>query len=125
MTGAWQRGLHVTHYGGIHLDPEKDRDWVIRRLSDRTAPLADRETMLYAARIDLLRQSDDVRAVTEGLKTYVDDAPTLIAVIDKRLAPSPDQERMRQFAEEDARRKREREKKESKARASWVKFWKE
>jgi hypothetical protein len=125
QTDAWHRVFHVSHYGGIHLDPEKDRDWVMRRLSDSTVPLADREMMLYAAMIDLLRQSDDVRAVTEGLKTYVDDAPTLIAVIDKRLAPSPDQKRMRQFAEEDARRKREREKKESKARASWVKFWKE
>jgi hypothetical protein len=125
QTDVWHRVFHVSHYGGIHLDPEKDRDWVIRRLSDRTAPLADREMMLYAAMIDLLRQGDDVRAVTKGLKTYVADAPALIAVIDNRLAPSPDQERMRQFEEEDARRKREREKKESKARASWVKFWKE
>jgi hypothetical protein len=122
---AWHRVFHVSHYGGIHLDPEKDRDWVMRRLSDTAGPLADREMMLYAAMIDLLRQGDDVRAITEGLKTYVDDDPTLIAVIDKRLAPSPDQERIRQFEEEDARRKREREKKESKARASWVKFWKE
>lgn len=125
QTDAWNRFFHVSHYGGIRLDPEKDREWVIRRLSDRTAPVADREMMLYAAMIDLLRQGDDVRAITEGLKTYVKDAPTLIAVIDKRLAPSPDQERNRQYEEEEARRKREREKKESKARASWVKFWKE
>lgn len=125
QTDAWNRTFHVSHYGGIRLDPEKDRAWVIRRLSDRTAPLADREMMLYAAMIDVLRQGDNVRAITESLKTYVEDAPTLIAVIDKRLAPSPDQERLRQFEEEEARRKREREKKESKARASWVKFWKE
>jgi hypothetical protein len=124
QTDAWHRVFHVSHYGGIHLDPEKDRDWVIRRLSDRTAPLADREMMLYSAMIDLLRQGDDVRAFTEGLKAYVADAPALMAVIDNRLAPSPDQERMRQFGEEDARRKREREKKESKARESWVKFGK-
>ncbi|MEN3353090.1 MAG: hypothetical protein V7640_1248, partial [Betaproteobacteria bacterium] len=125
QTDAWHRVFHVSHYGGIRLDPEKDRDWVMRRLSDRTAPLADREMMLYAAMIDLLRQGDDVRDVTEGLKTYVDDAPTLIAVIDNRLAPSSNQEQMRRFEEEDARRKRETEKKDSKARASWVKFWNE
>jgi hypothetical protein len=122
---AWNRTFHISHYGGIRLDPAKDRAWVIGRLSDRAAPLAHREIMLYAAMIDLLRQGDDVRAIIEGLKAYVEDAPALIAVIDKRLAPSPDQERMRQFEEEEARRKRERERKESKARASWVKFWKE
>jgi hypothetical protein len=122
---AWHRVFHISHYGGIHLDAQKDRDWTIRRLSDKAAPLADREMMLYAAMIDLLRPGDDARAVTEGLRIYVADAPTLISIIDNRLAPSPNQEQMRRLEEESARRKREAEKKESKARASWAKFWKE
>jgi hypothetical protein len=125
QTDAWHRVFHVSHYGGIHLDPQKDRDWIIRRLSDQAAPLADREMMLYAAMIDLLRPGDDVRAVTEGLRFYVSDASTLISIIDNRLAPSPNQEQMRRLEEESARRKREAEKKESKARASWAKFWRE
>src|SRR5882724_2148359 len=122
QTDAWHRVFHISHYGGIHLDP---RDWIIRRLSDKSAPLADREMMLNAVMIDLMRPSDDVRAITQGFRVYVADAPTLISIIDNRLAPSPNQEQMRRLAEEDARRKREAERKESKARASWAKFWKE
>jgi hypothetical protein len=125
QTDAWHRVFHVSHHGGINLDPEKDRDWAIRRLSDTTASLPDREMMLYAAMIDLLRQGDDVRGITEGLKAHVADAPTLINIIDNRLKPSPDDEQMRQLEEESARRKSKAEKEESKARASWVKFWKE
>lgn len=125
QTDAWHRVFHISHYGGIHLDPQKDRDWIIRRLSDKSVAIPDREMMLNAAMIDLMRPGDDVRAITEGLRVYVADAPTLISIIDNRLAPSPNQEQMRRLAEEDARRKREAEKKESKARASWAKFWKE
>jgi hypothetical protein len=79
---------------------------------------------LYAAMIDLLRPGDDVRAVTESLKVYVADAPSLITIIENRLKPSPNDEQMRQMAEEDARRKRKSEREQTKARASWVKFWK-
>lgn len=125
QTDAWHRVFHISHYGGIHLDPQKDRDWIIRRLSDKAAPLQDREMMLNAAMIDLLRPGDDVRAITEGLRVHVADAPALISIIDDRLAPSPNQEQMRRLEEESARRKREAEKNESKARASWAKFWKE
>ena len=81
--------------------------------------------MLYAAMIDLLRQGDDVTAVTEGLKEAVSQmrqalSPSSTIV----LKPSPSQEQLRQMEEESARRKRQTEKKETKARASWVKFWK-
>lgn len=125
QTDAWHRVFHISHYGGIHLDPQKDRDWIIRRLSDKAAPLQDREMMLNAAMIDLLRPGDDVRAITEGLRVHVADAPALISIIDTRLAPSPNHEQMRRLEEESARRKREAERKETKARASWAKFWKE
>lgn len=125
QTDAWHRVFYISHYGGIHLDPQKDRDWIIRRLSDTAAPLLNREMMLNAAMIDLMRPGDDVRTITEGLKVHVADSPALISIVNNRLAPSPNEEQMRRLAEEDARRKREAEKKESKARASWAKFWKE
>jgi hypothetical protein len=122
---AWNRVFNLSHHGGIRLNPKKDRDWIIRRLSDTAASLADREMMLYAAMIELIRPGDDVRAITEGLKAYVADAPPLMTIIDNRLKPAPDNEKTLQLQEESARRKREAEKEESKARASWVKFWKE
>jgi hypothetical protein len=77
--------------------------------------------MLYVAMIDLLRPGDDVRAVTESLKVYVANAPSLITIIENRLKPSPNDEQMRQMAEEDARRKRKSEREQTKARASWGK----
>lgn len=125
QTDAWHRVFQISHYGGINLNPQKDRDWIIRRLSDMAAPLPDREMMLNAAMIDLMRPGDDVRAITEGLRGHVADSPALISIVDNRLAPSPNEQQMRRLAEEDARRKREAERKESRARASWAAFWKE
>jgi hypothetical protein len=120
---AWGRVSHLSHYGGIRLDPDKDWDWVIRRLSDKAIALPEREMMLYAAMIELWRPGGDVTTVLEGLKAYVADAPPLLVIIENRLKPDPGSEELRRLEQEHARHQREAQRRDAKARASWIEFW--
>lgn len=125
VNDAGHRVFHLNHYGGIRLNPEKDRPWVMRRLADKDNSVTEREMMLYAAMIELLRPGDDVMKVYEGLKPVVADCPPLLTIIEDRMKPARDSEETRRLEEKRARRKRETEDEDEKARTSWVKFWRE
>jgi hypothetical protein len=122
---AWGRVFHLSHYGGIRLNAEKDRAWVMRRLADKGNSADEREMMLYAAMIELLRPGDELLKVLESLKPYVADAPPLLAIIESRMKPALGSEELRRVEEESARRKLESEDKDGKARTSWIEFWRE
>ncbi|MGA7451751.1 MAG: hypothetical protein WBW73_10940, partial [Rhodoplanes sp.] len=116
VVDPWHRLVHLSHHGGIRLHPDKDRAWVMKRLSDTAAPRAEREVMLQAA-IELLRPRDDPQKILEGLKTHVADDTALLGTIEAMMKPGRENEELR-------RPKREnRESKQAKARASWVNFW--
>jgi hypothetical protein len=122
---AWHRVFRLSHYGGIRLNPEKDRDWVLRRLADKNNPIAEREMMLWAAMFELGRPGDDVMKALEGLKVYVADCPSLLTIIENRIQPAPENEELRRLEKQDAKRKRQTESEAAKARASWINFWQE
>jgi hypothetical protein len=122
---AWQRVFLLGHHGGIHLDAEKDRAWVIRRLADKTKSVAEREMMLWAAMIQVSPSGDSHIKILEDLKPYVADAQALLTIIEERLKPSPDNEEARRLEEQSENYKRQRESQDAEAHASWVKFWKE
>jgi hypothetical protein len=122
---AWDRVFHLSHYGGIRLNPEKDRDWVLKRLADMGGAAGEREMMLHAAMIELLRPGEDPIKVLESLKPYVADAPALQTIIESRMKPAPGSEELRRFDEESRRRKQESQDKQAQARTSWVDFWRE
>jgi len=122
---AWQRVFLLSHYGGICLDVEKDRAWVIRRLADKTKSIAEREMMLWAAMIQVTPSGDSHIKVLEDLKPYVADAPALLTIIEDRLKPSPGNEESRRLEEQSEKYKQEKESKNAQAHASWVKFWRE
>lgn len=122
---AWSRVFYLSRYGGIRLNPEKDRAWVLRRLGDKTNSVVEREMMLHAAMIELHQPGDDVRKTHEDLKPYVADSPPLLAIIENRLKPSPASEEMRRMEEEHAKSRKQSENRDKRARASWRRFWRE
>ena len=122
---AWGRVFHLSHYGGIRLNAKIDYGWVIRRLSDRGKATDEREMMLYAAMIELLRPEDNILEVLERLKACVADSGPLLAIIANRMKPAQVNEELRRLEEESARAKLESESDDAKAHASWTEFWRE
>jgi len=125
MTDAWHRVFWISHHGGIRLSPDKDREWVFRRLSDPSGTELQREMMLYAAMIDLARQGDDPLKHLEELKVHVADSPALLSIINARMKPPEGSEQLRKMQEENAKREEQRKQKDAEARSSWIKFWRE
>ena len=116
VVDPWHRLVHLSHHGGIRLHPDKDRAWVMKRLSDTAAPRTEREVMLQAA-IELLRPRDDPQKILEGLKTHVADDTALLGTIEAMMKPGRENEELRRP------KRKNRESKQAKARASWVNFW--
>lgn len=108
---------------GMHLGTN-DADWVLASLADRGRSADDRAMMLEAA----IRIRDDNVEWTEhlaSLKPYVADLPDLIERLDLHAQPQkPSPEELR-WQREDAKRQKHDERRDAKAHASWVLFWRE
>jgi hypothetical protein len=122
---AWNRVYDLSHSGGIQLDAEKDGAWIRRRLSDPKEPIDQREMMLWAEMALVSRGEPDYRKFLEGLKLFVADAPGLIAIVENRLKPLEGDAKFRKMEAEYQKRVKQEERKDAKAHASWVKFWRE
>ncbi len=122
---AWARVFMLSHYGGIRLTWEKDRDWIVCGLSDTQRAVFEREMLLWAGMIEVLPPGEDVRKSYDDLKRQVVDAPELVAIIEDRLKPVPVSKGLKRLEDENRRRQRKSERDHEKARASWVSFWKE
>ena len=85
MEDAWNRVFALSHDGGIHLNTEKDLEWVLRRLADKSRPIGEREMMLWAAMIDVRNDAEPHLQALAALKPYVADAASLLAIIENRL----------------------------------------
>lgn len=122
---AWHRVYDLSQYGGIQLNDAQDAAWVRRRLSDASEPLDSREMMLWAEMALLNRDAPDHRLLLEGLRPLVADATTLAAIIDNRLKPSADSTQLRRMDAEHQKRRQHSDRRDAKAHASWVMFWRE
>ena len=124
MEDAWNRVFALSHDGGIHLNTEKDREWVLRRLADKSRPIGEREMMLWAAMIDVRNDAEPHLQALAALKPYVADAASLLAIIENRLKQTGENE-IRRLESQIRRDQRKAENCDAKAHASWVKFWNE
>lgn len=122
---AWQRTSECSQCGGIQLTDEKDALWVRKRLADTKEPLEHREMMLWAEMQLLNRDAADHRELLEHLKSFVSDAPSLVTIIDSRLKPPDGYAEFRRMEAANAKRAKHEKRKEAKAHASWVMFWRE
>ena len=116
----WRRLAEVIlNDGPVELRAERDLDWIKEALSDMARSTDDRAMLLVAAM--RLTPNRDV----SGLKQLVADQPDLIATIDERLKPSKHDKDLERWEKKGAEHEKERERRASEARDSWVKFWRE
>jgi hypothetical protein len=125
LQDAWHRVCDLFRHGGIQLNDEKDAAWVRKRLADSKEPVEHREMMLWTEMVLINRSAADHRALLESLKPFVADAPSLMAIIENRLKPQDGQAESRRMEAASARRAKHHQRRDAKAHASWVMFWRE
>lgn len=121
---AFKRYYRVAgHDGTIVPDPALDAGWLTTRLSDRSIPTDQRAVALEA----LIRTRGDAtwQDHLAALRLHVSDVPGLVAVLDELARPRKQRAGMAKWERQDAKRKKQRERRDAKARASWMAFWKE
>jgi hypothetical protein len=133
---AFVEGLHVqedprwrlfeaSYHGPLTLSFEQDGSWVVRILSDRNRPLAERAMMLDASMRGIWDGKGDLRSYIESLRKHVADAPVLLGQIEEYLKPrSIDPEHAKLEAKIEHRRKVAKQR-DAKRHADWVAFWQE
>lgn len=124
QTDPFKRYARLAFHGAaMHLGAI-DAGWVLASLADRGRSADDRAMMLEAAiriREDNVEWSDHLAT----LKPHVADLPDLLEHLDQLSQPrKPDAEEQR-WQREDAKRQKHDERRDAKAHASWVMFWRE
>ena len=121
----WRRLAEVIlNDGPVELRAERDLDWIKEALGD-VARLGNDRAMLLEAAMRLTPCGEEWRDQVSGLKELVADQPNLIATIDERLRPSKHDNELERWKNEKAEQERERDRRDAKARDSWIKFWHE
>lgn len=121
---AFNRYYRVAgHDGTIVPDLALDAEWLTARLSDSSIPTDQRAVVLEA----LIRMPGDATREEHlaALRTLVSDLPDLVAVLDELAKPRKQSAVVAKWEREDVKRKRQQERRDAKARASWMAFWKE
>ncbi len=119
-----RRFAEASFQGPIDLNRERDSRWVTAALSDLARPLPERTMMLEAA-IRLWNGEGDPIDHLRRLQPLVADASDLVSILEQRqqpAVPNPDLQRMEKEA---AKRRKQVERRDAKAHASWVQFWRE
>lgn len=121
-TDIWHRVYEAADRSGLRLTAEKDATWIRKCLADKNASLEQREMMLW---VEMTALMQGAKSSLNELRPFVADAPRLAQIIDNRLKPSKTDEDIKRM---EARRVADRtkyEKRDAKAHASWVEFWRE
>lgn len=113
----------ASHDGTVVPESSRDSGWLTALLSDQARPAGLRAMVLEA----LIRMRDDRpwEDHLAALKVHVADLPDLVSKLDELAKPRKSRPSMEKWEKEDAKRKRQQTRREAKARASWMAFWKE
>ncbi len=121
---AFKRYARLAFHGSaMHLFAA-DAVWVIALLADRGRPADFRAMMLEAA----LRMRADSVAWDDylaGLRPHVADLPELANRLDELAKPQRCDLEEERWIREEAKRQEQKERRDAKAHASWVMFWRE
>lgn len=121
----WKRLWEITsHDGPIELLAERDLMWVKEALGNTNRAANDRAMLLEAA-ISLPPNREHWRDHMLGLKPLVADQPGLLVSIDEHLKPSKYVKEHKRWEKKEAKRKKQRERRAAKNRASWILFWRQ
>ena len=120
-----KRLLKITlHDGPVELRAERDLDWIKKALGD-TGRSEDDRAMLLEAAIRLPTDREQWRDHVSGLKPLVADQTGLVAAIDERLKLSKNDKALKRWEKKEAQRKKQRERRDAKRKASLIQFWRE
>ncbi len=120
----WMRFAEASFQGPIELNHKKDSHWVADALSDVARPLTERTMMLEAA-IRFWNGEGDPIDHLRRLQPLVADASDLVSILKQRqqpVVPNPDLQRIEKEA---AKRRKQVERRNAEAHASWKQFWRE
>ncbi len=120
----WSRLYQITHNGSVELNVQRDLPWIKECLGDQARSNRDRAVLLEAA-MRLSPNQEAWRDHVVGLKPLVGDQLDLLGRIDEYLQPPKYTEKHKQWEKKAAERKKQREQREAKNRASWILFWRE
>lgn len=110
----WQRMVEIIPYDSpIQLSRERDRSWIINDLQDQKNSFIERQILLQVALCYLYEPELDI-------KSLIGDQQDLILFLEKRMEPSAFAKEEEKWARQEAEQRKRRERKEAKARASWV-----
>lgn len=121
----WKRLFEMEYQGPISLNAESDSEWVLAGLTDQTQSLADRSLMLEVAVRNLGYREQTWRDYVSSLKPRVADSPVLTARIDDCLKPPEVSKQLARMEADHKKRQEHNQRREAKAHASWVLFWRE
>lgn len=115
------RVVAAVFHQGLDLDYARDWDWISSALADAARSLEEREMMLQAA--IWTSYGEQWRDQVSSLRPTVEDQPSLVAILDKRLEPTKRNPKWEEMEREREKRRKRAERQAAKDHASWVKFW--
>ena len=122
ISDPWRRYVAITFYGAVQIDRSRDWNWIKSALADSARSPADR-AMLFESAICLAPRQKERRDYIMGLKPLIADRPELLTALEDRLKPSKQETQLKRWENKEAKRKKQKERQEAKAHASWVTFW--
>lgn len=121
----WMRLAEVIlHDGPIELHVDRDLAWIKDALGDTNRSANDRAMLLEAA-MRLPPNQEEWRDHVLGLKPFVADERNLVITIEERLKPSIHDKDHERWEKKEAGRRKQRERRDAKGRASWIQVWRE
>ena len=121
---SWMRFVEASFHGPIELNHNKDFCWVAAALTDVARPLLERTMMLEAAIRCWNGEGDSIDHLRR-LQLFVADASDLVLILEQRQQPIPPNPDVQRMEKEAAKRHKQVERRNAKAHASWVQFWRE
>ncbi|MEQ8260276.1 MAG: ATP-binding protein [Alcanivorax sp.] len=124
QSNALKRFLQLTSSGAAMSLRPTDSTWLLPLIADSGRPISDRAMALEAA-IRLRDEHIEWEDHLSDLKPGVADVPELVAYLDEIAQPREPTALEIRWQKEDAKRKKQSERRRAKARASWIIFWRE
>jgi len=122
---TWKRLTAITHYDSpVNLDYERDLQWIKNALGEPERDIDERAMLLEAA-MRLKTGNDTRQTQTQKLKPLIVDNQTLLDRLKLWLQSSKYDKEARRWEQKAAERERRAERKQAKAHASWIQFWRE
>lgn len=116
--------MELVWRGVLRFQP-RDEEWMRELARDLNAAADVRAAVVLVETYNFARSTEDERAHLEALKPLLVDDAELASFLDDQLKPRDQSRQQRRYEICDRRRKLRQERRDAKARANWIGFWRE